>query len=416
MLAFRLAFALFVLAPAAAAASTDWPEFRGPTGQGTSTAANVPLHWTDSQNVAWRTKLPGAGWSSPVLANDRVYLTAAVKDATAKNAMTLHALCLDANSGAIQWDVEVLRPDAAAVRAIHPKNSPASSTPVVRGDRLYLHFGHMGTVALDTAGKILWRQTDLKYPPVHGNGGSPLLTDSALIFSADAADDPFVAALDPATGKLLWKTPRNTPANSRFSFSTPLEITVNGQRQIISAGSGLVAAYDPATGAEIWRVAYGQGYSVVPRPVFAHGLLILSTGYDRATLLAVRPDGARGDATQSAIAWQIKKNAPLTPSPLVVGDEVYTVSDNGFATCADARTGKVHWSQRLGGNFSASPVAAEGRIYFLSESSVCTIVRAATKYEQLAQNDLGQRTLASPAVTDNALFIRTESGLLRIKH
>jgi outer membrane protein assembly factor BamB len=143
--------------------------------------------------------------------------------------------------------------------------------------------------------------------------------------------------------------------------------------------------------------------------------LILSTGYDRATLLAIRPDGARGDATQSAIAWQIKKNAPLTPSPLVVGDEVYTVSDNGFATCADARTGKVHWSQRLGGNFSASPVAAEGRIYFLSESGVCTIVRAATKYEQLAQNDLAQRTLASPAVTDNALFIRTESALLRIK-
>jgi outer membrane protein assembly factor BamB len=407
---------LLLLGPLAyAAPATDWPEFRGPTGQGLSTATNVPTHWSDSQNIAWRTKLPGAGWSSPVLANDRLYLTAAVRDAAAKNATTLHALCLDANTGAILWDVEVLRPDARALRAMHQKNSPASSTPIVRGDRLYLHFGHMGTACLDTAGKIFWRQTDLKYPPVHGNGGSPLLTDAALIFNADAADHPFVAALDPATGRLLWRTPRNTSANSKFSFSTPLEITINGQRQVISAGSGFVGAYDPMNGQEIWRVTYGQGYSVVPRPVFAHGLLILSTGFDRATLLAVRPDGARGDATATAVVWQIKRNAPLTPSPVVVGDEVYTVSDNGFATCADVRTGKVHWSQRLGGNFSASPVAAEGRVYFLSESGICTIVRAATRYEQLAQNELGQRTLASPAVTDGALYLRTESALVRIK-
>jgi outer membrane protein assembly factor BamB len=396
-------------------AAPDWPEFRGPTGQGVSTATQVPTRWSAAENIAWQTKLPGTGWSSPVLADDRVYLTAAVKNPSAKDAVTLHALCFDATTGQSLWDVEVFRPDASAVRATHSKNSPASSTPLFRDGKLYVHFGHMGTAALDAAGKILWKQTDLKYQPLHGNGGSPVLTENALIFNADAADKPFVAALDPSTGKVLWRVPRNTPAKNRFSFSTPLEITVGGQRQVISAGSGMVAAFDPANGQEIWRVTYGQGYSVVPRPVFEHGLIILSSGFDRPTLLAVRVDGARGDVTSSHVAWRITKNAPLTPSPLVVGDEVYVVSDNGFATCADARTGKVHWSQRLGGNFSASPVAAEGRVYFLDEAGVTTVVRAATKFEQLAQNDLGARTLASPAVAEGALFIRTESALMKIK-
>ena len=407
--------AVCLLLSTAAASATEWPEFRGPTGQGVSTATQVPIGWSASENIAWQARLPGTGWSSPVLADNRVYLTAAVKGPATNDAVTLHALCFDAATGKSLWDVEVFRPDPSAVRAMHSKNSPASSTPLVRDGKLYVHFGHMGTAALDPAGKILWKQTDLKYQPLHGNGGSPTLTDNALIFSADAADKPFIAALDPSTGKVLWRVPRNTPAKNRFSFSTPLEITVGGQRQIVSAGSGLVAAYDPTNGQEIWRVTYGQGYSVVPRPVFAHGLVILATGFDRATLLAVRPDGARGDVTSSHVAWRITKNAPLTPSPLVIGDEVYTVSDNGFATCADARTGKVHWSQRLGGNFSASPVAAEGRVYFLDEAGVTTIVRAATTFEQLAQNDLAARTLASPAVADGALFIRTESHLLRIK-
>jgi outer membrane protein assembly factor BamB len=404
---------LSCLGSSAFAEASGWPEFRGPTGQGTSAAANVPVRWGKSENVAWRAKVPGTGWSSPVLANGRIFLTSAVEDA---KGTALRALCFDAETGKGVWDVEVFRPTAEALSAIHKKNTPASSTPVVRGDRLFVHFGHMGTAALDTAGKVLWRQTDIRYPPVHGNGGSLLLTDAALVFSVDAAVDPFLAALDPGTGKLLWRTPRNTPARNKFSFSTPLEITLrDGRRQIVCPASGLIAAYDPATGREIWRATYGQGYSVVPRPVFAHGLVICASGFDRATLLAVRPEGAAGDVTNSHVAWRMTKNAPLTPSPVVVGDEVYTVSDNGFATCADARTGKVHWSNRIDGNFSASPVAAGGRVYFTSESGVTSVVKAAKAFELLAENDSGERTLASPAVADGALYVRTAGHLVRVR-
>ena len=177
----------------------------------------------------------------------------------------------------------------------------------------------------------------------------------------------------------------------------------------------MVAAYDAKTGREIWRVNYGQGYSVVPRPAYAHGLLFVSSGFDKATLLAIDPKGATGDVTSTHVKWKLTRNAPLTPSPLVVGEELYLVSDNGFATCADARTGKVHWAQRLGGNFSASPVYAGGHVYFQNEEGLGMVVKAGTTYEPVSQNDLGERTLASYALTEGALYIRSEKHLWRIR-
>jgi outer membrane protein assembly factor BamB len=241
-----------------------------------------------------------------------------------------------------------------------------------------------------------------------------VLADDALIFSADGASDPFLAALDANTGAVRWKTPRNTAAKRTFSFSTPLLIEVAGTKQVVSPGSAMVGAYDPRDGREIWRVAYTEGYSVVPRPVFAHGLLFVSSGFDRPVLHAIRPDGATGDATATHIAWTISKGGPLTPSPLVLGDELYFVSDAGIATCADARTGQAHWTERLGGGFSASPFAAEGRIYFQNEAGVCFVVRAGKIFELLAKNDLSERTLASPAAIDKAIFIRSEKHLWKI--
>ena len=298
---------------------------------------------------------------------------------------------------------------------MHSKNSLASPTPFLDGDRLYVHFGHMGTAALDFEGNVIWRQTAFSYHPRHGNGGSPALLGDQLVFSCDGIEDPFVTALNRATGDIRWKTPRNSTAEKKFSFATPLAIKTDGADQIISQASGFVAAYDPADGNEIWRVRYGEGYSVVPRPVFAHGLLFICSGYERPILFAIDPKGANGDVTETHVKWQHEKGAPLTSSVLVVGDELYFVSDNGVATCVDARTDKPLWTKRLGGDFSASPILAEGRIYFQNESGVTTVVKAAKKFESLATNDLGERTLASPVPTDE-IYLRSESHLWRIQN
>ena len=395
------------------AAATDWPQFRGPTGQGISTATNLPLEWNATTNVAWKVELPGKGWSSPVLAKGRIYLTAAVPD-EGGGEITLRAVCLDAASGSIIWNTEVFRPDPGSATTMHKKNTAASPTPIVTADRLFVHFGHMGTAALDLTGKVVWKLEELKYPPVHGTGGSPILVEGALVFSCDGKADPFIVAVDAATGAIRWKTPRNSPAKKQFSFSTPLAITLEGATQIISPGSGFVGAYDLKDGRERWRVAYGEGYSVVPRPVYAHDLLFLSSSFDKPVFHAIKPAGAAGDATATNIAWTIPKSAPHTASAVVVGGEVYFVSDAGIATCADAKDGTIHWTERLGGNFSASPIVAEGRIYFQNEEGIGYVVKAAKTYELLATNDLAERTLASPAAIDGALFLRSEGHLWRI--
>jgi outer membrane protein assembly factor BamB len=394
------------------AVAGDWPQFRGPSGDGVSDAAGVPIRWSTSENVAWKTPIPGEGWSSPVHLGGKLYLTSAVEDSSA-GGVSLRAICLDERDGRILWNVEAVQANSETSRQVHTKNSLASSTPVVAGGRLYVHFGHMGTAALDLDGQVLWRQQDVKYKPVHGNGGSPALVDDLVVFSCDGASDPFVVALEQTSGRVRWKTPRDSQAGKTFSFSTPVVIRVDGDEQVISAGSGFVGAYDPRDGREIWRVGYGEGYSVVPRPVFAHGLLYVATGFNRARLLAIDPSAANSDANE-AIVWAYDRGVSLTPSPLVIGDQLYFVADNGIATCLDARSGRVNWTERLEGGFSASPVGADGRVYFLNETGVTYVVRADSKFELLAENDLAERALASPAAIDGALFIRTAEHLWRI--
>ena len=389
----------------------DWPEFRGPTGQGHSPAKDVPVRWSAKENVAWKTAIPGGGWSSPVLVNGRLYLTAA-KSAEGAKGLQLIALCLDARNGTVLWSTEVFSPEDGS--SLHRKNSYASPTPLVRAGRLYVHFGHLGTACLDLDGRVLWRQTSIQYPSMHGNGGSPVLAGERLIFNCDGITSPMVVALDRRTGAVQWKTPRdNESVPKKFSFSTPLLITNAGREELISPGAGGTYAYDPATGRPLWKVSTGAGFSVVPRPVFAHGLLFVNTDYDFPKLFAIRP-GGEGDVTATHLAWQTGRGAPSTPSALVVGSELYFVSDAGIATCADAKTGRVHWNERLGGGFSASPVFADGRIYFQNEEGVGYVVKAGTTFEQLAKNELGERTLASYAVDDGALFIRGAEHLFRI--
>jgi outer membrane protein assembly factor BamB len=391
-------------------AGSHWPQFRGPGGQGISNARNVPLNWSNSSNIVWRAEIPGSGWSSPVLRVGRLYVTTAVM-AAEKGNPSLRALCLDANSGKILWNTEVFVHIGST--NIHNKNSHASPTPVVEDDRLYVHFGHQGTACLDLDGKVLWRNTTLKYSPVHGSGGSPILVDEALIFSCDGASDPFVAALNKKTGQFLWKTARTFDAKKKFSFSTPLVIHANGRSQVVSPSSGAVYAYNPKDGRELWRVRYAEGYSIVPRPVFGHGLLFISTAFDSPEVVAIRPDG-QGDITETHVAWTLAKGAPKTPSMLLVGGELYFVSDGGIASCVDAMTGRVHWAERVGGNYSASPLLADGRIYLQNEEGIGVVLAPGKTFHELARNSLGERTLASYAVTDSALFIRGEAHLYRV--
>jgi outer membrane protein assembly factor BamB len=394
------------------ASAEDWPEFRGPTGQGLSTAKNVPVSWNESEGVVWKQPIPGSGWSSPVLVEGKIYLTTAVPSESGE--VSLRVLCLDAASGETIWNKEALSGTAEDAKIMHQKNSLASPTAIVDGNRVYVHFGHMGSAALDLSGNVIWRQTEIKYPPVHGNGGSPALVDDLLVFSCDGLENPFVVAIGQADGKIRWQTPREKRKGNAFSFSTPLVIDLDGAKQIISPGSGYVGAYDPRDGQEIWRVRYGDGFSVIPRPVFAHGMLFVCSGYNKASLLAIDPAGAEGDATDGHIRWRTDKSVSLTPSMLVVGGELYYVSDNGVATCLDARTGENRWTERLGGAFSASPVYADGRLYFLNEAGVSSVIAAGSKYELLAKNDLGEKALASPAVDDGVIFLRTESHLWRV--
>ena len=396
-----------IVASAANAQAPGWPQFRGPTGQGHSTERNLPLHWTESTNIAWKTGVPGRGWSSPAIAGPRVWLTTAVDD---RRGASLRALAFDVETGAQVVDVEVFRIRDARLK--NPKNSHASPTPIVEDGRVYVHYGGEGTAALDaTSGAVIWKAR-FPYENQHGTGGSPVLYKDLLIFSHDGYYEAYVMALDARTGEVRWKTPRRKPFSQ--AYTTPLVINVAGRDQLVSVGAYRTAAYDPVTGKEIWFVGYEDGFSNVPRPVFGQGLLFIATGFQQPRMIAVRPDGA-GDVTGTHIAWSLTRGAPFTPSPLVVGDELYVLSDLGVLTCVDARTGQVHWQQRIGGNFSASPVFADGRIYLLSEEGVSTVIAPGRVFHKLAVNELDGATLASIAVAHQSLFIRSATHLYRIR-
>ena len=402
---------LLIAGASVLAQAEDWPQFRGPTGQGHATERGLPLEWSETKNIIWKTPVPGLGWSSPTVANGRVWVTTVVesKERRGRVSASLRALAFDVATGRELVNVEVFRLDDAGY--VNPKNSRASPTPIVESDRVFVHFGAEGTAALSTSGEILWT-THLRYESQHGNGGSPTLYRDLLIINCDGnGGDAYVVALDTATGKPRWKTARRRPADQ--AYSTPLVITVGQEDQLVSVGAYRAAAYDPLTGQEIWRVSYGDGFSNVPRPVFGQGLVFIATGFQTPALMAVRPDG-KGDVTRTHVAWTITRGAPYTPSPLLVGNDLYYVSDTGVLSLADAASGQIVWQQRLGGNYSASPVFVDGRIYFQSEEGVTTVIAPGREFRRLASNRLDGATLASMAVSGGSFFIRSESHLYRI--
>ena len=382
--------------------ASDWPQFRGPTGQGTSDEHGLPLNWSETTNVRWKVPIPGKGWSSPVIQGDRIWLTTATEDGK-----SLRAISVDRNTGAILQNVEVFRLKSA--KLTNSKNSFASPTPIIDGDHVYIHFGAFGTACLTQSGEVVWK-TKLDYDNgQHGTGGSPVLYDDLLIISCDGNDIQYVVALDKLTGKVRWKKSRE----GYQAYTTPLILKLETGDQVISPGAFRAVSYDPHNGKELWQVTYGEGFSNVPRPVYGDGLVFICTGFQQPSLLAVRIDG-KGDITKSKVAWKLDRGVPLTPSPLLVGTELYLVTDNGIATCLDAKTGKENWRARLGGNHSASPIYADGRIYFLSEEGESVVIAPGKELKHLATNQLDGRTLASMAVANGSIFIRSETHLYRI--
>jgi outer membrane protein assembly factor BamB len=381
----------------------DWPEFRGPAGQGLSDAKELPLTWSESTNIRWKTPIPGKAWSSPVIQGNKIWLTSATDEGK-----SLRAVSVNCETGTIQQDIEIFHLKSPS--PVNNKNSYASPTPVLEEDRIYLHFGSFGTACITSGGKTLWK-TRLDYDNgQHGPGGSPVLYGGLLILSCDGRDTQYVVALDKLTGKVKWKKLRQ----GYQAYTTPLIVRRPKGDQVISPGAFHAISYEPLTGKEIWQVDYPDGFSNVPRPVYGNELVYICTGFQQPSLLAVRLDG-RGNVSKTHVAWTLTSGVPLTSSPILVGDELYFVNDNGIASCVDARTGRECWRVRLGGNYSASPIYAAGRIYFLSEEGETVVIAPGREFKKLAVNQIDGRTLASMAVSNSSIFIRSETHLYCIQ-
>src|SRR5437762_12984723 len=396
------------------AAADNWPQFRGPNGDGKSDATRLPTKWSEKENIKWKTPLHDKGWSSPVVWGDQIWVTAAPEDGSKD-----FAICVDKNTGKIVhdvflWDNEKVYPLGNAL------NGYASCTPAIEEGRVYVHFGSYGTACLDTkSGKILWQRRDLPCEHFRGPGSSPIIFENLLIFHMDGFDYHYIVALDKATGQTVWKTDRNIEygtdnGDMMKSFATPRIIEAAGKTQLISPSSKATISYDPRTGREYWRVHYSS-HSGAAMPMFGHGLLYLNTGFGKADLMAVRPDG-EGDVTATHVVWTAKKAIGSRPSQVLAGDLIFNVHDGtGVASCIDAKTGEELWSKRLGGEFSASPLYADGKVYYCGQDGNTTVVKAAREYIELAKNKLADGFMASPAVTGKALILRTRSAIYRVE-
>jgi outer membrane protein assembly factor BamB len=401
----------------------NWPRFRGPTGQGISNEKNLPLHWNAESNIVWKTAIPGEGWSSPTVWGDRIFLTS-----TTESGAKCHVICVDRKSGKILWNKEVL--EQVPLRK-ETKNSHATPTPVTDGERVYAVFSDGSAVALDMDGRLLWTHREVKFYSRHGLGASPILHRNLLIMPYDGSnrvgtpgnwpnntaeerlgwqipwDKAEIIALDAKTGKRVWTARRGL---SRIAHVTPLIAEVDGKDQLLSPAGDRIQGFDLQTGELIWSV-YSQGEGVSPSPVIAEGLVIAPSGFEKTTLRAVRLGGAKGDVTESHMAWEQTRGVPNQSSPIYVQPYIYAVTDGGIVNCFDPKTGEVIYQERIGGSYSASPVYADGRIYFLSEGGETSVVKPGKDFEILARNPLNERCQASMAVSNGHLFIRSDKHL-----
>lgn len=392
----------------------EWPKYRGPAEQGVSEAVNVPIEWSTEKNIVWKSEIPGRGWSSPLLIDGKIVLTTAMEE-TVNDLHDLKVLQVDAKTGEILWLKTVLHATIEEGQDRHPKNSLASPTPAIEDGVIYAHFGHMGTVALDfDTGETLWKQK-ISYTAKNGAGGSPVVVDDLLVFTTDSFEEPVVTALYKETGKIAWRTTRSHQVKNNFSHGTPLVIENGGRTEIISPGSGMVGAYRPEDGKETWLVRYPMGFSMSTRPIYVDGVLYMGTGFSRPSFYAIRVDGATGDLTDTHVKWMYHKSMPKTPSPNFVNGNVITLEDDGRLQSLDAETGELRWMEPLRGKFSASPVQVGDLLYIVSEEGLCLVIRVRDDgCAIISEMEMGEETLASPAVVDNTIYLRTRHHLWKI--
>lgn len=402
-----IALVALVVLPSWALADENWPQFRGPTANAHAASSNLPLEWSEEKNIRWKTAIHDRGWSSPVVYGDQIWLTTAKPDGR-----SMYAVCIEKSSGKIIHDIHLW--DVEKPSEIHATNSYASPTPVIEKGRVYVNFGSYGTAAIDTSsGKVLWTRRDFPCEHWRGPGSSPILHENLLIMHFDGYDHQYIVAVDKTSGETVWKVDRDVEYGTdngdvMKAFCTPVVIEVNGQKQIISSTSKATLAYD-LTGKEIWRVKYSS-FSSTGMPLFGNGMVYLNTGFGKADLMAVKPDGT-GDITGTHVVWTVTKGIGSKPSQVLVGDLIFNVHDAGVANCLDANTGEQLWSTRLGGTFSGSPIYGNGRIYFCSEDGKTTVVAADRELKILAENKLDGGFMATPAVSGDALLLRTKTHL-----
>ncbi len=419
------------IAVAPVRADDSWPQFRGPSGQGLASDAALPLTWSETEGVVWKTPIVGRGWSSPAVSDGRIWLTTAeegpaapIDESTPKlggvaptkvTSLHLSAIQIDLATGQVLKTKKLFTIDAPP--SIHQLNSYASPSPVIDDGRVICHFGTMGSACLDAAtGELLWEKR-FEIDHIVGPGSSPVVHDGLAIFTCDGGDKQFIVAVDVKTGDERWRQDRPPlrieDPDMRKAYSTPLVIEFAGREQLVIPGAQWFVSYDPRTGEELWRIDHGDGYSNVPRPVFDGARVYLDTGFNKAQLWAVRVDGA-GDVTETHVDWRHRQQMPTMPSPVVAGGLVYTISDGGVASCLEADTGKVVWRERVGGQYSASPLLGAGRVYFCSHEGRTTVIAASAAYEVLAKNELDGKLMASPVAIAGDFVLRTDTHLYRI--
>ncbi|TAK96093.1 MAG: quinonprotein alcohol dehydrogenase [Verrucomicrobia bacterium] len=411
----------------ALAAKADWPDFRGPWCDGHAAAPGdtnllgLPLRWSETENVKWKTPIPHRGWSTPVVLGQQIWLTTATLDGH-----DFFAICVDADSGKILFNERIFHCDKPEPLG-NDLNGYASPSPVIEAGRVYIHFGSYGTACLETSSfKVLWKRDDLPCRHFRGPGSSPVLFNDLLILTMDGIDLQYLVALDKKTGKTIWKTDRTANWNDldsdgqpkgggdfRKAYSTPLIVDFHGKKQLLTVGSKAAYAYDPQTGKEIWKLNH-PGFSPASRPLFDGTDAFLSTGNGKAEMLAVRVDG-QGDVTDTHVVWRNARGVPRMPSPVLVSDLLFMVNDGGIATCLEAATGQQVWQERLGMECAASLLYADGRVYCFGQDGKATVLKSAREFEILATSKLESGFMASPAVCGSAMILRTKTHLYWIE-
>jgi len=414
----------------------NWPQWRGPDGQGVSSEKNLPTEWSATKNIKWKTPIAGRSHSSPIVWGNKIFVTTAIEGPFVPGAKavkhmngekeflhpdsigadrkhTFKVICLNAASGKILWEQTAFEGTPYDNR--HRKSSFAASTPATDGKYVYAFFGSEGLYAYDMSGKLAWKADLGKLGTVGmGTGTSPILHDNLVLMQCDEdiGEASFIVALDKKTGKEVWKTPRKV----QVSWSTPILVRTAKRAELITSGTEAIVAYDPATGKELWRHK-GVESNAIPSPVANNEVVFLSAGFPAKIVMAIRM-GASGDLTDSAnVAWKHSKGTAYVPSPILYGDYLYLITDRGILTCLNAKTGELVYEGGrvpIPATFTASPVAFDGKILLTSEDGDTFMVKAGPKHEILGSNSVGEPVYASPAIAEGRIFIRGEKNLYAI--